>query len=208
VFQEVAEKFARIEATVMELDKASEGNNRIYQIEEGSDIAKSLIGKPVYYGVTPLKRHDNPLVKEDSQKEPVGLVEFAEVVGKKIKAKIKIFNESIIETLKAGTKYLFSVGGHAVKETLKKMGEKIIHILHGAKCNHLQLVDVGTPVGFPNAQMEKLIEIQETIMMCQGGVCGNCTKQTCDGNCQLPKKQKLNISEIECDSSFRGYELE
>jgi hypothetical protein len=201
-FQETksTDKYAIIEATVMELEKPS-ANNRLYLIEEGEEIAKSLIGKPVFYGTTPLGKHDNPLTKSQSQKEPVGIVEFAEVVGNKIKAQIKIISQSIIETLKRGTKYLFSVGGNAVKETLKKIGEKIVHVLSGARCNHLQIVDVGTPVGFPDAKMEKLVEIQETIMMCEGGVCGSCNHSVCDGSCKLTQKGKPKISELDIVSS-------
>jgi hypothetical protein len=198
------DKYAIIEATVMELEKPSEGGgvkkSRIYQFEEGEAIAKSLIGKPVYYGTNPFGLHDNPLVT-GKKVDPVGIVEFAEVVGKKIKAKIKIISASIIETLKQGTKYLFSVGGNAVKETIKKIGDKIIHVLSGARCNHLQIVDVGTPVGFPNAKMEKLIEIQETIMTCEGGVCGSCSHPVCDGSCKLTQKGKSHISQLDIVSS-------
>jgi len=171
-FQETksTDKYAIIEATVMELDKISEGNNRVYQFEEGEEIAKSLIGKPVYYGTSFFGKHDNPLVTGKNV-DPVGIVEFAEVVGKKIKAIIKIVSTSLIETLKRGTKYLFSVGGNAIADTVRKIGEKVIHVLSGAICNHLQIVDIDTPVGFPDAKMEKLIEIQETVMVCEGGVC-------------------------------------
>jgi hypothetical protein len=171
-FQETksTEKYAVIEATVMELEKPS-GNNRVYQFEEGDQLAKSLIGKPVYYGTDPLGRHDNPLMRMSSAREPVGLVESASVIGNKIRAIIKIINSALIETLKRGTKYLFSVGGNAVKETIKKIGDKLVHVLHGAKCNHLQILDVGTPIGFPDAKMEKIIEIQETVMICENGVC-------------------------------------
>jgi hypothetical protein len=164
------DKYAIISATVLELEKPSEGNNRVYKFEEAESIAESLIGKPVYYGVTPFGKHENPLVSGKNV-DPVGFVDFAEVVGNKIKALIKITSSALIETLKRGTKYLFSVGGNAIRETLRKIGNKIVHVLHGAKCNHLQILDLNTPVGFPNAQMEKLIEINETVMICENGVC-------------------------------------
>lgn len=94
---------------------------------------------------------------------------------------IKIFDFGIMETLKQGVKYLFSVGGNAVKETLKKIGNKIVHVMSGARCNHLQILDVGTKVGFPNAKMEELVEIQETVMICENGVC--------EGVCNLPTEE-------------------
>lgn len=170
-FQESEVEGARVEVTVMELNKASEGNNRIYKIEEGDEIAKSLVGNDIYHGIDWRGKHDNPIVNEDSQNEPIGFVESAKVVGNKIKAIIRIINKSFVERLKNGVKFLFSVGGNAVSETIKKIGNKIVHVLHGARCNHLQMLDVGTPVGFPNAKTERLIEINETVMICEGGLC-------------------------------------
>jgi len=164
IFEETSEKGARLEATVMELDKVSEGNNRVYQIDEGEAIAKSLKNKPVYHGITAWNKHDNPIASPESSKEPVGIVEKAWVIGRKIKAHIRIISQGLIESLKQGVKFLFSVGGVALAETIKKIGDKIIHVLHGARCNHLQILDLGTAVGFPDAKMEKLIEINETVM--------------------------------------------
>jgi len=161
---EETEKGAKIIATVLELEKSS-ANDRFYKIEEGESIAKSLEGKPVYYGTDSMGRHDNPLMRATSKKEPVGFVESAKVVGNKIKAIVKIINDSLIQRLKKGTKFLFSVGGHAIRETLEKIGDKVIHVLSGAKCNHLQIVDLDTPVGFPNAELEKVLEINETVMI-------------------------------------------
>ena len=164
IFEETNDKGARLEATVMELDKPSQGNNRMYRMDEGEVIAKSLKGKPVYHGVTAWNKHDNPIASPESNKDPVGFVEKAWVLGNKIKAHIRITAQGIIEALKQGVKYLFSVGGVALAETVKKIGDKIIHVLHGARCNHLQIVDMGTAVGFSNAKMDKLIEINETVM--------------------------------------------
>jgi len=187
-FEETVEKGARILATVMELEKVSK-NKRLYQIKEGKQIADSLKGKPIYYGTDVFGRHDNPIKNPKSKKEPVGFVETARVVGNKIKAVIRIFNEKLISALKKGVRYLFSIGGQAISETIKKIGNKIVHVLNGARCNHLQLVDKGTPVGFPSAKMEKLIEIQETVMICEGGIC------RIDGPCKNEEKQKLTIIE-------------
>lgn len=165
--ESVGDKGARIVATVMELEKVS-GNNKLYKIEEGEQIAKSLAGVPVYYGTDWMGKHDNPIKDPKSNNDPVGFVEIAKVVGNKIKATIKITAHNIIDTLKQGVKYLFSVGGNAISETIKHIGEKIVHILHGARCNHLQIVPFGTPVGFPSAKLEKVLEINETVMLLQG----------------------------------------
>lgn len=162
-FSESAGKGARIEATVMELDKPS-GNNKLYRMDEGETIAKSLKNKPVFYGATSKGKHANPIIGTGSN-DPVGIVERAWVIGNKIKAIVKITAQSLIETLKRGVKYLFSVGGVALAETIKNIGNRAIHVLHGVTCNHLQIFNFGEAIaGFPNAKMEKLIEINETVM--------------------------------------------
>lgn len=162
---EETEKGATIIATVLELEKSS-ANNRLYKIEEGEAIALSLEGKPVYYGIEPTTgKHDNPLMRERSKATPVGFVETAKVLGNRIKAVIRILNHSLIEKLKKGTKFLFSVGGHAISETLKEVAGKMVHVLQGARCNHLQIVDLNVKVGFPNAELEKVLEINETVML-------------------------------------------
>lgn len=194
-FEETMDKGARILATIMELEKPSK-NDCLYLIKEGKQIADSLKGKPVYYGTDPFGRHDNPIKNPKSKKQPVGFVEIARVVGNKIKGVIRIFNNKMISALRKGVKYLFSVGGNAISETIKKIKGKIVHILHGARCNHLQVVDMGIPVGFPNAKMEKLIEIQETVMICEGGVCH---LEQCK-----PKKKRIIVEEDDYEFSFEG----
>lgn len=188
-FEETKKKGARILATVMKLDTVS-ANGRQYKVEEGDKIAASLKGKPVYYGTTKEGKHLNPIACDEEvcqRQEPVGFIEVANVIGKKIKAVMRIFNKNLIEMLKKGVKYWFSVGGNAISETIKKIGKKVIHILHGARCNHLQIVDKGTPVGFPEAKLEKLIEVQETVMMCRS-----------DSEDEwLPKKKKKRLVVIE-----------
>jgi hypothetical protein len=172
-FQESDIKGALIEATVLELEKASEGPaHNVYRLDEGPAIAETLVGLPVYYGVDVFRRHDNPLVT-GTDKEPVGIVESARVVGNKIKAVVRITAQNLVEKLKKGAKYLFSVGGIAISETTKKIGDKIVHVLLGAICNHLQIVDANIPVGFPNAKIERLIGINETVMICEGDQCND-----------------------------------
>jgi|GEM_PF-4651763 len=161
-FQESSVRGALVLATVMELDKIS-GNGRVYRIEEAQKIAMTLDDVPVFYGSNWMGRH--------TKGEPVGYVESGFVEGNKIKAKIRITASNLIDKLKKGIKFLFSVGGNAIQETIKKIAGKTIHILHGAMVNHLQILDLGTPVGFPDAKIEKLIEINETVMICEGGLC-------------------------------------
>jgi len=164
VIQETTEKGALIEATLMELNKTSESGN-IYRIEEGEQIAKSLVGKPVFFGITWSGKHDNPISVKGIKKEPVGLVENTKKVGDKIKGLIRIIEVGLVEAIKSGAKFLFSVGGVAqyAKEVYEESGRKV-RKLFNAVCNHLQMVPFGTKVGFPNAKLERVIEINETVL--------------------------------------------
>ena len=167
------DKPVRLLATVMELNKASL-NGKVYRIEEGKTIAKSLIGNDVYYGVDWAGRHCNPILRKEgkcSKSEPVGTVESTFVEGNKIKATIEILNESLIQALKNGVKFLFSVGGNAVKQIVKKIGGKLVSVMYGARCNHLQIINPDTKVGFPKATVERLLSINETVMMCKDSLC-------------------------------------
>ena len=155
----------RVLATVLELDIPSK-NGRLYQFGEGETIAKSLEGKPVYYGTNWLGKHDNPLVMRESKNEPVGIVEKCWVAGNKIKAKIKIYGESLANKIRGGAKFLFSVGGVAKNFIKKRIGDRNVDVLEGAKCNHLQIIDGSTPVGFPSAKLEKILNVNETQETC------------------------------------------
>jgi len=165
------EKFIRVSATFLELDKPSVGSEvktpKIYRFEEGKKIAESLVGKPVYYGTDWAGRH--------TDKNKIGVIEKAVKLGKKIKGIVKVWindkSMAIVESLKKGGKFLFSVGGVArFGELIEKAG-KTIQKLFDAVCTHLQMVPSGTSVGFPNAKLEEIVEIQETVMVCEGDVC-------------------------------------
>lgn len=172
-FQETdpEEKFIRIKATFLELDKPSIGSiskiPKIYRFEEATKIADSLIGKPVYYGTNWAGAH--------TDKHEIGFVETAKKIGKRIKGTVKVWitegTSAIIESLKSGSKFLFSVGGVAQFGKLIKKGGQHIQKLYNALCTHLQMVPSGTKVGFPNAKLEKIVEIQETVMVCEDDVC-------------------------------------
>ena len=172
-FQEIDKTGARILATVMELEKVS-GNGNVYRFSEAKAICKSLEGVKVYYGTDMFGMHDNPLVNKKSKNKPVGIVESAKQFGNKIKAIIRITETKLINMLKRGRQFLFSVGGSAksaVQKTYSKLTDKIISVLHGAKINHLQMADANTPVGFPSAKIEKILSINETVLLCNSEFC-------------------------------------
>lgn len=165
-FQEADEKGARIFATFMELDTPST-NNRIYLLEEGKSIAESLIGKPIRYGANWLGKH----LKEVPV---IGIVEQAWQEAKKIKGIVRIWEKGVIDTLKSGAKYLFSVGGIAEFAEVIQKGKQLFQRLHNAICTHLQLLpNDPKAAGFPTAKMHEVIEINESVMIsqCDGGVC-------------------------------------
>lgn len=169
-FSETKGKYARILGTFMELDKASTNGN-IYRFSEGEKIAKSLIGKPIRYGANWLGKH----LKKGPK---IGFVESAMVVGKKIRGVVRITAPHLIEALKAGTKFMFSVGGVAKTFNLIKRGKEVFTQLIGAVCTHLQLLDNNPEkAGFKSAKMLKLLEINEsvlntgTIMICEDDSC-------------------------------------
>jgi hypothetical protein len=150
----------------MELDTPS-ANNRIYRLEEATKIAKSLIGKPIRYGADWLGKHlkEVPII---------GIVEQAWQDAKKIKGIVRIWEKSIIDTLKNGAKYLFSVGGIADFAEVIQKGKQLFQRLHNAICTHLQLLpNDPKAAGFPTAKMHEIIEINESVMIsqCDGGVC-------------------------------------
>ena len=158
-FQETTPKGAILLVTALELNKVSQNNPPSeYRIEEGEEIAASLIGNPLYYGT-------NVKGKHDKTRKSVGKVLEAWKKGNKIKAKILITAKNLIKKIKKGFKFLFSVGGMAkFAESIMKGGRRVRRMI-GAVCNHLQIVDSGTKVGFPNAKVERLIEINETVLL-------------------------------------------
>lgn len=156
VFQETTAKGARLEVTMLELNKPSDQNTE-YCIEEGDVIAESLVGDPIFYGTNWKNQHKN-------DGEPIGIVESAKKIGNKIKGIINIWAPELINIIKRGGKFLFSIGGVAkFAELIEKGGKKVMRMI-GAICNHLQMVPLGTKVGFPNAKVERVIEINETVM--------------------------------------------
>lgn len=157
-FEETAGKTsALIKIVAVELNKTSQNNPPTeYRIEEGDTIAASLIGSPVYFGTNIFGKHDRTDIS-------IGKVERTENIGDKIWAWVRITREDLVQRLKNGAKFLFSVGGQAsFAEAVKKAGKTVLRMI-GAKCNHLQMVDVGTKVGFPSAKMLELVEINETV---------------------------------------------
>lgn len=161
-------KFAKIWVTLIELDKVSV-NGRIYRFEEAGRIARSMVGRPIYYDIDWTGKHIQ-------NKPPIGEIEKTKVIGRKIKGIVKIICPKIIEKIKQGMKFLFSVGGIAITQKftgkVTEAGKKIRRLI-GTIVQHAQMIPFGTgknilgqsKVGFPSAKMEKVLEIQESTLV-------------------------------------------
>lgn len=183
-FQEATKKGARVLATFMELDTPSQ-NGRIYRFVEGKEIAKSLIGRTIRYGADWLGKHltNVPII---------GKVETAFREGKKIKGVVHIWNKNIIEKLKAGVKFLFSVGGVAQFTKAVKKGKQIFTTLYNAVCTHLQLLPNNPKgAGFPTAKIHKILEINESYILTDDNL------KLCDmnGKCRILNGIKVEFEE-------------
>lgn len=171
-FQESTKKGARVSATFMELNTPSQ-NKRIYRIEEGAKIAKSLIGRFIRFGADWFGKHLEKVPK-------IGIVESAFQEGNKIKGIVRIWDKGIIAKLKKGVKFLFSVGGVAkFAEVVRRGANKFIK-LYQAVCTHLQLLpNDPTGAGFPTAKMHKILEINESVVIARPETQFVCDKYGC-----------------------------
>lgn len=156
-------KIAYVKCTALELDKPSI-NGKIYAFEEGDKIAESMVDKPIYFNIDWRGKH-----KLDE--ESIGKIILAKRIGKKIKAILGITDLKIIDKLRQGLKFLFSIGGHAKTSKYFKQGKRMVEKLFGTVIQHLQMIPDGknifgkSKVGFPSAKMEKILKIEESCLV-------------------------------------------
>jgi len=176
--------FARIEVMAMELDKTST-NDREYLFEERESIRRSIVGRPIFYGlkVTRIPVQGGVIRKQDHDfSEKIGFAEAARIVGNKIFATIKVTSPKVVNMLKHGFKdFLFSVGGVADRVDLVKKGVKKVMQMIGAKVTHISMWKNKHEVnesGFEDARMTKLLGFSEATsilyteyMVCENGIC-------------------------------------
>ena len=174
---EIEETFADraiLKGVFLRLNKITK-NGREYQIEEGGEIAKGLVGMPVYYGTNPL---DNKHLKGGEFQ--VGRV-FKSVFDKAkniVEGAVEVWNTSkfpdLIGRIRKG--FGFSIGGKAAdlkpKGGLNSLGKAIMRVI-GMIPNHLQLLDPTVPRGQDEAQVKDVELIEESLSFdpCPWGVC-------------------------------------
>lgn len=144
-----------VEATL--LAEGVSKNGRLYTIEEMKNIAKQVVGKPVYYGVDPVtNEHVNPL-RGHMNVPKVGEVIKAwfDETLKKVKAHIKIISESLKDKIR---NLGISIGGYA-KKLLRKIvnGKPVLQVI-GAVIDHIQLIPANRPRGVEAAKVENIIQ--------------------------------------------------
>lgn len=180
IFEEATSSYARIQITAMELDKVS-NNDNLYKFSEKESIKKSLIGKPVFYGLKVKRKRISPtkVIREQKhlKKVKIGFIESAKIVGNKIKAVVKITDLDILGMLKKGIKdFLFSVGGVASRARIVIRGAKKFTEMVGAKVTHLAMwksKHEKKEAGFESARMEKLLEFSECALVAEPvKICG------------------------------------
>ena len=162
---------ALIQITAMELDKES-NNKRVYRFSEAESIRKSIEGSPIFYGLKVNRTQvSSNLVKREQEhdfSEKIGYVEKAWIVGKKIKAAIRVTAPKILGMIKRGIKdFLFSVGGDAKQARLVKQGAKKFMEMVGAVVTHISMwknKHEPTESGFESARVEKILEFQECVL--------------------------------------------
>lgn len=141
-------------------------NGRIYQVDEAEQIAKDLIGKPVYYGASEGGLH------RIGDEYVVGKVieAIADKINEIIRGAITIWNNSkfpdLISKVKKG--WGFSIGG-VVQKFLPTgiLNERLKPILHaiGMRANHIALLEPTTRRGDAAAQAEELIPVNESLQI-------------------------------------------
>lgn len=150
--------FALVSGVVMVLGVPST-NGRVYRFSEAKELCRSLLLKDVYFGTDWKGAHDI------SQK-PIGRVESASLRSdNKISAIIKVTSRKLINRLRMGERFLFSIMGDASKaiEKILNTGRKVRELIN-AKISSVQMLEYGTNVGFPDARMDEQISIQETVL--------------------------------------------
>lgn len=170
--EEAYQDRAVISGTFINLDFPT-GNGRIYQIEEGQQIADGIIGMPVFY-----KANKGKHIKTEPQY--VGRVYKAvfDQAKKLVRGIVEIWATKEFPELPqvVGKGWGFSIGGKAsgFKETGKyNQYLKPIMKIYGMMPNHLQLLGPYEKRGDKNATVDNIIPIEESLEWeeCPWGVC-------------------------------------
>lgn len=133
VIEESKSAGVRLKGVFIKLNKPTT-NGRVYPAEtEGENIAETLKGAPVYWGV-------NPITNKHVKRDPVGRVlsAFYNKLKGVVEGTVEIFESSGLGDLLRKMKTVgFSIGGKA--QDLRSIGGGLKRVV-GMVCNHLQIL--------------------------------------------------------------------
>lgn len=112
-----------ITALIMELNKPSR-NGRVYTWD--SNFAESFIGKPVHLGTKCKGKICG--IHDIAKKTEIGKIESVKRLGNQVIAKIRVTSRKLVDEIKSGTKFFFSVKG--IGSALKKLANGASKILN------------------------------------------------------------------------------
>jgi len=169
-------------------------NGNVYTIDEMENIAKQVIGTPIYYGVMKKRDPNTGLMMKDKHAniEENRIGKIIDCVFNKTKRIIKFMAEivnteshpHIIEEVKQG--WGISIGGIATKAKLVvDEAMRILTKIIGLELNHVQLLPPDKPTGVEGCQVEN-VEVQESMTI----FCDELTG-ICYDSCGMPMSIKL-----------------
>lgn len=167
VVEETTKDYVMVEATL--LNEGVSRNGHLYTVQETdfTNVAKTAVGKPIYYGTNIFGEHKAPPIKGTflqrhsgtfSEVRPVGKIVKAwfEARGRKVKAKLKIWEPTLINRIREG----FKVSVRGIFNKFRKVlfgGRKALQII-GLKIKDVQLLKPSATVGVSGAKVDKVLE--------------------------------------------------
>jgi len=167
IIEETTKDYVMVEATLLKEGVSKNGHLYTVQETDFKNVAKTAIGKPIYFGTNIFGEHKAPPIKGTflqrhsgtfSEVKPVGKIVKAwfESHGRKVKAKLKIWEPTLMKRIREG----FKVSVRGIFNKFRKVlfgGKKAIQII-GLKIKDVQLLKPSTTVGVSGAKVDKVLE--------------------------------------------------
>jgi len=181
ILEETFKDYVMVEATLLTEGRSTKGY--LYTVDDANFnmVAETAVGKPIYHGINVVGEHKAPKLKGvylkghsgifDENAVAVGKVvkSWFDILTRKVKAKLKIWDKDLIHRIKKG----FKVSVRGVFDRFKNVihkGQNAMKVF-GLKIKDIQLVEPSTKVGVRGAQVEKVLE--ETMSFENFGVLGD-----------------------------------
>jgi len=116
ILEETFKDYVMVEATLLTEGRSKKGY--LYTVDDANFklVAETAVGKPIYYGTNPLGEHKAPKLKGvylkghsgmfDGDSKSVGKVvkSWWDILSRKVKAKLKIWDKDLVNRIKKGFK--------------------------------------------------------------------------------------------------------